>query len=48
MSEVIALAIVSSISCGLGQMSARNTSLPSVSWPSGSPNRSTSIEPARA
>ena len=48
MSEVIAWAMTSSTSAALGQMSRMKTSLPSVSWPSGSLNRSTVIEPASA
>ncbi len=48
MSELIDEAMTSSISFGDGQMSRMNTSLPSLSWPSGSLNRSTSIEPASA
>ena len=39
MSELIASPITRSTSAGAGQMSLRNTSLPSVSWPSGSSNR---------
>jgi len=40
--------ITRSISDGDGQMSRTKTSLPSVSWPSGSLKRSTSMEPASA
>ena len=48
MSELTASAMTRSTSSGEGQMSLSKTSLPSVSWPSGSLNRSTVIEPASA
>ena len=48
MAELIDAAMTSSTSEGVGQMSFMKTSLPSWSWPSGSLNRSTSIEPASA
>jgi hypothetical protein len=47
-SLAIAESMTSSISCAEGQMSLRNTSLPSGSLPNGSVVMSTSIEPARA
>ena len=47
MSRLIADLIVSSISCGDGQMSRRNTSLPSESLPRASTSKSKSMVPAR-
>ena len=40
--------MVASTSCGDGQISRRNTSLPSVSFPSGWDSKSKSIVPANA
>jgi hypothetical protein len=47
-SESIEVSMVCCTSAASGQMSLRNTSLPSVSWPRASVSKSKFIDPARA